>query len=196
MTSDAPVEQALTGQGRALSPASSFEFEPHNCFACGSLNDGGLQLQLHLEHERSWAEVTLDDRFEGWAGIAHGGIIATILDEVMAWALVAAENWGVTARMTIDYKRPVMVGTLIRGEGWIVRARRRLVETAGRIVDADGTLLATAEAVYVAADEARKRELQERYGYRIRASRETGQAATPAPVDAPSGSDSPRAGRR
>jgi len=196
LTSDAPVEQAIAGPGGAASPVPSFEFEPHNCFACGSLNEGGLQLQLHLEHERSWAEVTLDDRFEGWAGIAHGGIIATILDEVMAWALVAAENWGVTARMTIDYKRPVMVGTLIRGEGWIVRARRRLVETAGRIVDADGTLLATAEAVYVAADEARKRELQERYGYRIRASRETGRADMPASVAAASGPDSTRAGRR
>ncbi len=196
MTSDAPVDQAIAGRGGAASPVPSFEFEPHNCFACGSLNEGGLQLQLHLEHERSWAEVTLDDRFEGWAGIAHGGIIATILDEVMAWALVAAENWGVTARMTIDYKRPVMVGTLIRGEGWIVRARRRLVETAGRIVDADGTLLATAEGVYVAADEARKRELQERYGYRIRASREPGRTDTPAPVAAAGGPDSPRADHR
>jgi uncharacterized protein (TIGR00369 family) len=196
LTSDAAVEQAIAGRGGAVSPASSFEFEPHNCFACGSLNDGGLQLQLHLERERSWAEVTLDDRFEGWVGIAHGGIIATILDEVMAWAIVAEENWGVTARMTIDYKRPVRVGTRIRAEGWIVRSRRRLVETAGRIVDGAGTLLATAEAVYVAADEARRRELQERYGYRIRASRETAQAATPASVDAAGESASPRAGRR
>ncbi len=195
MTSDAPVQLAAREPDAALASVPTFEFEPHNCFACGSLNEGGLHLQLHLEHERSWAELTLDDRFEGWAGIAHGGIIATILDEVMAWALVAEESWGVTARMTIDYKRPVMVGESIRGEGWIVRSRRRLVETAGRVVGADGTLLATAEAVYVAADATRKRELQERYGYRIRAARTTGEAATPDSVDALPAGDPPAARR-
>ena len=68
--------------------------------------------------------------------MTHGGIIATILDEVMAWALVAEDNWGVTARMTLDFKRPVAVGTKVRAEGWIVRSRRRLIETAGQIVDA------------------------------------------------------------
>lgn len=196
MTSDAPVQLAAREPDAALPSAPTFEFEPHNCFACGSLNEGGLHLQLHLEHERSWAELTLDERFEGWAGMAHGGIIATILDEVMAWALVAEESWGVTARMTIDFKRPVMVGEPIRGEGWIVRSRRRLVETAGRIVGADGTLLATAEAVYVAADATRKRELQERYGYRIRAARATGQTATPDSVDAVRPAGGPPAARR
>ncbi len=71
--------------------------------------------------------------------------------------------------MTIDFKRPVLVGTPDPGRGL-----DRPVRAGGwsrppaRIVDADGTVLATAEAVYVAADEARKRELQERYGYRIR----------------------------
>jgi uncharacterized protein (TIGR00369 family) len=160
---------------RATAPAArAFEFEPHNCFACGSLNEHGLHLDLHLGERRSWTELTLEPRFEGWVGIAHGGIIATILDEVMAWALVAEENWGVTARMTIDYRRPITVGTPIRGEGWIVRSRRRLVDTAGRIVDADGNVLAEAEAIYVAADEARKQELRARYGYRVRTARDTG----------------------
>ena len=80
---------------------------------------------------------TLDRRFEGWEGIAHGGIVCTILDEVMAWALVAEDNWGVTARMSVDFRKPVPIGTPIRAEGWITRSRRRVVETAGRIVDAE-----------------------------------------------------------
>ncbi len=178
MTSD----PARGGTLVASPAAGSFEFEPHNCFACGSLNEHGLRLELHLGERRSWTEVTLDARFEGWAGVAHGGIIATLLDEVMAWSLVAEDNWGVTARMTIDYRRPVQVGRPIRAEGWIVRARRRLVDTAGRLVDEDGTTLATAEAVYVAADEQRKRELQERYGYRVRAAREPSGADIPGGV--------------
>lgn len=162
--------------------AAAFEFDPHQCFACGSLNAHGMHLELHLEPARSWTELTLDERFAGWSGIAHGGIIATILDEVMAWALVAEDNWGVTARLTIEFKRPVPVGTRIRGEGWIVRSRRRVVETEGRIVDAGGALLATAQALYVAADEEHKRELQARYGYRIRDLR-TGAGPTVPTVD-------------
>ena len=163
-----PVEPAPPG-------GPDYEFEPHNCFACGELNKGGLQLKLHLGQRRSWSDFVLDDRFEGWAGIAHGGILATILDEVMAWALVAEDNWGVTARMSIDFKRPVMVGTHVRGEGWIVRSRRRLVDTAGHIVGPDERILATAEAVYAAADEERKRQLMAQYGVRIRNARTSGE---------------------
>lgn len=141
---------------------------PHNCFACGQLNVHGLQLDLHAADGQCWTELLLPERFEGWDGIAHGGILATILDEVMAWAIIDQDAWGVTARMTIDFKRPARVGSRIRGEGWLVRARRRLIETAGRIVDAEtGEELATAEGLYVAAPEDRKRELKERYAYRI-----------------------------
>ena len=117
------------------SPLERFEFEPHNCFACGSLNAHGLQLDLHLEPGRSWTEFQLDRRFEGWEGIAHGGILCTILDEVMAWALVAEDNWGVTARMQVAFKKPVPVGTAIRADGWVTRSRRRIVDAAGSIVD-------------------------------------------------------------
>jgi uncharacterized protein (TIGR00369 family) len=165
----------LTSETSAPIGRPTFEFEPHNCFACGELNEHGLKLQLHLEERRSWSEFVLDDRFEGWRGVTHGGIIATILDEVMAWALVAEDNWGVTARMSLEFRRPVLVGTRVRAEGWIVRSRRRLVDTAGQVVDSEGNVLATAEAIYVAADEERKRELMERYGVRIRSARETGE---------------------
>ena len=75
----------------------------------------------------------------------------------MAWSLVAQDNWGVTARLAVDFRRPVPVGRPIRAEGWVVRARRRLVDTAGHIVDASGTVLASAEAVYLAADKPQAR---------------------------------------
>jgi uncharacterized protein (TIGR00369 family) len=158
-------EAAATAVVRA--PGTTFEFSPHNCFACGTLNTHGMQLEIHLEEGRSWTELQLERRFEGWEGIAHGGILCTILDEVMAWSLVGADNWGVTARLAVDFKRPVPVGRTIRAEGWVTELRRRLVTTAGSIVDvADGSLLATADALYVAATVERKRELQERYGFR------------------------------
>ena len=144
-----------------------FEIAPHHCFACGSLNTTGMQLELHVEPSRSWVELALEPRFQGWDGIAHGGILCTILDEVMAWALVGQDSWGLTARMGVDFKRPVTVGQALRAEGWVTRSRRRLVETAGQVVDrTSGDVLATATGLYVAADDARTQELRRRYGWR------------------------------
>jgi len=141
---------------------------PHNCFACGSLNTHGMQLDLHVREDRCWTELTLPERFEGWEGIAHGGIVSTILDEVMAWSIVSRDRWAVTARLTIDFRQPIRVGTPIRAEGWVVRDRRRLLDTAARIVDlTTGAELATAEAAYVAVPDARKAELKARYGFRV-----------------------------
>ena len=157
MTSEARVAQRIDER---------FAFEPHNCFACGTLNASGLHLDLHVDGERCWTDLEIPDRFQGWDEIVHGGIVATILDEVMAWSLVDADNWGLTARMSVDYKRPVPLGRPIHAEGWITESRRRIVTTAGRMVDGtNGELLATAEATYVAATDDRKRELKERYGY-------------------------------
>jgi uncharacterized protein (TIGR00369 family) len=163
-------------------PTFDFEFEPHNCFACGTLNEHGLHMDLHFEQGRAWADLVLDSRFEGWMGISHGGIIATVLDEVMGWALVGEETWGVTARMTVTYRRPIPIGMAIRGEGWVVRSRRRVIDAAGRIVDRGGNELATAEATYVAVDAARRAELTARYGIRIRVNRQV-ESAMPERVD-------------
>jgi uncharacterized protein (TIGR00369 family) len=142
-----------------------FRVRPHNCFACGELNEIGLHLQLRLEPGRCWTELEMPRRFEGWEGIIHGGILCTVMDEVMAWALVQEDCWGVTAKLSVDFRRPVTVGQRIRAEGWVADTRRRIHSTAGRIVDAESGLeLVRAEATYLAASGERKRELKERYG--------------------------------
>jgi uncharacterized protein (TIGR00369 family) len=162
LTSEATDSGIVTGGG-----LPRFELAAHNCFGCGTLNANGLQVVHHLEPGRSWTELDLDRRFEGWQGVVHGGILCTILDEVMAWALVGQDMWGVTARLSVEFKRPVEVGRRIRAIGQVSRARRRLVETTGQITDLDsGAILATATGVYVAADERRKGELREQYGFR------------------------------
>jgi uncharacterized protein (TIGR00369 family) len=173
MSADAPAGT----RGRVFADPGSgltIEVAPHRCFACGSLNEHGIHLDLHVDGDRCWTELSLPDRFQGWDGIAHGGIVCTILDEVMAWSLAATDNWGLTARMSVDFKRPVALGVPIRAEGWVTRLRRRLVETAAWIVDpATGETLATATATYVAADAERKRELEARYRFRLIRSDET-----------------------
>ena len=159
---------------------------PHACFACGELNEHGLHLDLHVDAETCWTELEIPAAFQGWDDVVHGGIVATILDEVMAWALASSDAWGFTARMSVMYRRPVTVGRRIRAEGWLVTHRRRLLTTAARLVDAGtGIELATAEGLYVAAPEKRKRELKARYGYGDRPAAHN----PPGSVDAALGSD-------
>ncbi len=161
MTSDAAVRDVRIG-GRRI------QLTPHNCFACGTLNVSGLQLELHAGDDRCWTELVLPERFQGWEGIAHGGIVSTILDEVMGWALIDHDMWGVTARMSVEFKRPVPIGRPIRAEGRVVAARRRVVEAEGLLTDLrDGTLLARSQATFVGAPDAKKDELKARYGFTV-----------------------------
>jgi uncharacterized protein (TIGR00369 family) len=146
----------------------AIEVAPHNCFACGSLNEHGLHLELHVDDGRCWTTIAFDDRFQGWDGIAHGGIVCTLLDEVMAWSLASTDNWGVTARMNVAFRQPVRIGRPIRAEGWTTSQRRRVVEAHGEVHDAEtGELLASADGTYVAADAERKAQLQARYRFRL-----------------------------
>ena len=157
----------MTSELRTAGETGTIAFDPHNCFACGSLNANGLHLDLHFEADRCWTALAIPERFQGWDDIAHGGIVSTILDEVMAWSLVDRDNWGLTARLNVQFKRPVPLGRPVRAEGWITASRRRLIETAATIVDtATGEVLATARGTYIAAPDDRKQELKARYGFR------------------------------
>lgn len=144
-----------------------FTYEPHRCFACGELNEHGLHLVLHTDATGCWTELAIDEAFQGWEGVIHGGILCTILDEVMAWAVIGRDTWGVTARMAVDFKRPVKAGQAIRAEGSVVGDSRRLMRTEGRLLDgATGELLASSTGTYVAAPAERLAELKARYRLR------------------------------
>lgn len=144
-----------------------FTFEPHRCFACGELNEHGLHLELHADERGCWTELEVPARFQGWEDVAHGGIVCTLLDEVMAWSVIARDTWGVTARMAVDFKRPVRIGRRVRAEGRVTEDRRRIYRTAGRVVDAETEeVLATGEATFVAAPPDQLAALQARYRLR------------------------------
>lgn len=161
MTSDeVRTQQAVVG-------LPGFQFEPHQCFACGELNEHGLHLLLHVTADGCWTETTLAPRFQGWESVAHGGIVTTLLDEVMAWSVIGRDTWGVTARISVAFRRPVPVGKPIRAEGRVVEDRRRTFRTAGRVSDATtGELLAEGEATFVAAPPEQLELLKQRYRLR------------------------------
>lgn len=166
MTSDArPQTHDL-----AAPPATVYRVEvtPHGCFVCGDLNDQGLHVALRVGGGRAWTQLVLTSRHEGWAGVIHGGIIAALLDEVMGWALFQQDCWGVTAQLGVRYKAPVTVGQRVRVEGWVTEVHRRILRTAGHVLDAaTGDVLCTGEATYMAATAAQRAELQARYQLRL-----------------------------
>lgn len=117
------------------------------CFACGSENPHGLHLRVERRDD-GWEEARFTPQpwHAGWPGIVHGGLVGTLLDELMGYVAYHEGEPAVTARMSIEYRRPVRVG-----EPVIVRARRtgarhRLIEAEAEVVDASGRLLASARA--------------------------------------------------
>ena len=127
-------------------PTNLQVFADSGCFVCGVDNPAGLQIQLEVDVENGVASsrVILDQRFQGWQGVIHGGILATLLDEVAIYACRGQGQQFVTAEITVRYRKPVPVGSTIDLTGRIVESRRKLYKVESRI-EIDGSLYAEAE---------------------------------------------------
>jgi acyl-coenzyme A thioesterase PaaI-like protein len=140
--------------------------DDHYCFGCGRLNPWGLKLSFYESEDGSglWAPWTPVRQHEGYDGIAHGGIITAVLDEVMAWTAYQQRIWAVTGRIAVGFRRPVEIGVATRAIGRIVADRGRALELAGELRRAgDGVLLAEASGTFIRVPEAKARDWQRRY---------------------------------
>ncbi len=119
------------------------------CFACGPANPHGLHLSgFVLDGDVYRFEYTPEPHHQGWQGIVHGGIIATVLDEAMTRLLWETGRPAVTAKICIRYRRPLPVGTRTRVRAWVVQERHGLVTTRAVVEDDDGEY-ASAEALFM-----------------------------------------------
>jgi uncharacterized protein (TIGR00369 family) len=114
------------------------------CFACGKLNPHGLQLDIRPTAEGVELDFTADERFAGWRAIVHGGIVATLLDELMAWACTTKGMQSVTAEMTVRFRKPLAVGQKVRGQGRTRGGHGRLILAESRLLTESGQLVAEA----------------------------------------------------
>lgn len=130
------------------------------CFGCGKENPHGLRLDVQKQPDGSWqAEFTPKDYHCGWPGIVHGGILSTALDEVMSYVIFGDGRAAVTAKISVEFKKPALLGDHLMVRAAAVRETRRIVDAEGRITKADGTLVATAEGRFVVLDESQRRSL-------------------------------------
>jgi uncharacterized protein (TIGR00369 family) len=114
------------------------------CFACGRANPDGLQLPIRTTGHGVELDWAVPAKFQGWEEIVHGGIVATILDELCAWAGTDAGENVVTAELVVRWRRPLRVGLPFRGTGRVIERKGRLLIAESRITDADGSVIAEA----------------------------------------------------
>ncbi len=122
----------------------------NQCFGCGPANPTGLRLEFLVAEDGAVVSLPeISKSFEGHPGFLHGGIIATLLDEAMSKAVRALGYPSVTAKLEVDFRRPVPSGVRLRLEGRIVNSEGRKHWTEAVIADAGENVLASAKGLFV-----------------------------------------------
>ncbi|HSK38813.1 MAG TPA: PaaI family thioesterase, partial [Arenibaculum sp.] len=99
---------------------------PH-CYVCGRDNTRGLHVSFSPHPAGgSRAEYVAREEHVGWPEVIHGGLLFTLMDEAVAWAVIYAGLHGVTAKAEARFREPVRVGTTLVVRGWLVDPPRRV----------------------------------------------------------------------
>ncbi len=138
------METKFEDNGRALGD--------NYCFACGLDNPYGLKLDFRIEGDCFVTETTLAREYQSYTGVAHGGIVSTLLDEAMGGYLVALGEKAVTGRLSVRYRHPTPIGETLRIEGKIESRRSRFVTMKATVALTDGTVTAEGKADMVVVE--------------------------------------------
>jgi uncharacterized protein (TIGR00369 family) len=131
----------------------------NHCFGCGGANARGMRLTFEQDDaaQRIRGRFQISADYQGGPGFVHGGIIATLLDEVMAKVNRFAGDHAVTAQLNVEYLKPVPIGRNLIVEGWEVERAGRKRSRAGEIRDDSGAVLARGRGHFIEVDAARFR---------------------------------------
>jgi len=126
----------------------------NHCFACGKDNPEGMRLKFFFDqgHHRAWCKFKLPRKYQGPPGHAHGGIIATLLDEAMGKVNKLRSVVALTSSMAIEFVKPVPLdkNLIVEGTEQDVQGRRHF--NTAEIRDEHGTVLARSQGVFIAVD--------------------------------------------
>lgn len=121
-----------------------------SCFVCGEENEQGMRARSYLV--KDWIELPFvaPKTFAGWRTVIHGGLVATVLDEVMTWAaIVGSRKPCFAAEFNIRMLRPLSPGTECMARGRMTQARKRLFYTEGVLTDREEEVYARSEGRYM-----------------------------------------------
>lgn len=125
----------------------------HNCFVCGLNNPYGLRLEFFDNGvDQVWCEYAIPDYYQGYPGVAHGGVVAAILDEICGRTAMIGDpdHFMMTAKMEVRYRSPVPVGRALRITGYTMRRSGRIARAHGELCLPSGDI--AAEALITLAD--------------------------------------------
>lgn len=125
---------------------------PHtrSCFVCGENNDLGLNLRFSAEGPIVHAKFTPKWEHIGFQNVTHGGVLATVLDEIMVWACaVSTKRFAYCAEMTTRFHQPARPDEELRVTSELTSNRRnRIYEAKAEIRDSSGNLVAEGTGKY------------------------------------------------
>jgi uncharacterized protein (TIGR00369 family) len=124
----------------------------YDCFGCSPDNHHGLKLEFWLDEEKrtvvtKWNPI---DYLQGYTGVLHGGIQATIMDEIASWAIyVLLETGGVTSKMEIRYLKPVLISNgSISVRASLINTEKRFANIKTELFDGNNELCSEATVQY------------------------------------------------
>lgn len=122
------------------------------CFGCGSKNVDGLQMEFYTDGKILFSFLEIPSKMAGWDKAVHGGIISTVLDEIMGWGVVSlCKQIGVTKRITVDFEKPVFVGDRLTVTAKLdQRKDARSVQMSAEMYNSESVLCAHASAEFKA----------------------------------------------
>lgn len=127
------------------------DLPPHHprCLGCGPENPHGHHLQVWREGDAVRAEHVFDERHVGAPGIAHGGAVATVLDDLFGFLLYRIGEPAVTRHLEVGYRAPVLLGTPYLLDAGLQRREGRKLFVRAQGTDEGGALVVEANAVFV-----------------------------------------------
>jgi uncharacterized protein (TIGR00369 family) len=148
------------------------QYNSASCFVCGLENPSGLRLRFSDNgKDQVHTCFKLEAAHAGYPGMAHGGIIAAILDEVGGRTVMInhPNRFFVTARMDVRYRHPVPIGVPLEAAGWLVKRRARRTRAHAEIFGDDLGILAEAHILYTDLPFYRldPAEVESRFGWRL-----------------------------
>ena len=141
------------------SVASTANKQPSSrmCFVCGESNPAGVHVRFYEQEDGSvLARFTGDDHHQGYPDRMHGGVITAVLDETIGRAINVRHGdaiWGVTAELTVRFRKPVPLEVELTAVGRIVTENRRLFQGSGEIRLPDGPVAAEASGKFIKLEE-------------------------------------------
>ena len=139
---------------------SLHEREGYHCFGCSPDHTSGLQMSFHEEGDMLISTWDPKPQFEGYHGVVHGGILATIMDEIASWVVyVKIKAAGVTSSIDVHFHKPVyMTGGSITVRAKVLRMRRNLADIKVEIYNQENELCSDAVVTYFTFSEKKSKE--------------------------------------